>query len=284
MVTSDVLNPGIFAAAQEIGGFNLLAPYVLQLSSRVYFNLDEPANLTNSDIRSASMEEILQKSSPGDSIYVAASIDNRETQTVPLYEHSQKKGIEFLISLDNWVYFPERLGDLGPCRLIVYDSFAFNYAKKVFGEFHDVLQVENFYLKEIISKVKSLHREENTWLFLDARPNDYTIFDHDLHEIGCCCSQISDLIKNGNKVTFRPHPGYFRKSCLDYLTKKDANLFRISQEKLLSKDLYTHSHVLGSPGYALYVAEMVGKKVFATASTNSFWNGPVFERLLSSSL
>jgi hypothetical protein len=278
MIDSDVRDPGVFAAAQEVGGFNLLAPFVLRQSTLARFYLENPANLSRSEIFKVSIEYILQESIPGDSIYVAASIDNLESQTLPLFQHSHDNGIEFSISLDNWVYFPERLAGLGPSNLIVYDTFAFNYAKKVFGDYHNVSLKQNYYLDQIRSRVEGFHPDENAWLFLDARPNAFTQFDADLHENGCCCSQIADLTKNGNTVTFRPHPGYFRKSCLDFLTKMNPNIFRISQEEQLSEDLCTHSYVLGSPGYALYVAEMVGKKTFTTASTNALWNGPLFER------
>lgn len=272
--------PRFFAAAQEIGGFNLLASYVLRQSRQACFYLEDPAYQKKSGIVTVSIEYILRESRPGDSIYVAASIDNLESQTLPLFQHSREKGIDFSISLDNWVYFPERLVGIEPTNLIVYDSFALNYAKKVFGNYHNVSQKENQYLNQIDAKVKEVKPEENTWLFLDARPNAFTLFDVDLHEDGCCCSQIAALIKNGSRVTFRPHPGYVRKNCLDFLTKINTTLFRISQEKLLSEDLCSHSYVLGSPGYALYIAEMVGKKTFATAFTNASWNGPKFERHL----
>ncbi len=270
----------VFAAAQEVGGFNLLSPHVLSISSEVYFNLEPPAIHLAGSLPNISLNELIEEMKSGDKVFVAASIDNRTTQTLPLYQYTKKSNVDFTISLDNWVYFSERLVGIGPARLIVYDEFALHYAKRVFGDFHDIILVKNHYLNDICKILTSRRTEENSWLFVDARPNLFTIFDKDLHEIGCCCSQIETILKAGGNVTFRPHPSFKRKTCVNYLIAKYDARFRISNENVLYRDLFNHSHVLGSPGYALYVASQAGKQVFSTASTNSEWNGPVFNKLL----
>lgn len=271
--------PRVYVAAQEIGGWNLLQHYVSKLSSQIYFNLEPPAKGVDQTLSSISTKSMINELKTIDKVFVAASIDNRNSQTLPLYLHTRAIETDFIISLDNWVYFPERLVGIGPTHLIVYDVYAFNYAKAVFGDFHNVSQVRNYYLEEICLQVSRHRSQENSWLFVDARPNLFTNFDQDLHENGCCCTQIKAVIEKGGSITFRPHPGFRRNSCENYLSAKYDGRFQISNEKLLYRDLFNHSHVLGSPGYALYVASQAGKQVFSTASTNSEWNGPIFERL-----
>ena len=271
--------PRVYAAAQEIGGMNLLRSYLSRLSSQIHFNLEHPAISLIQAVPSMSTLEIINELGEKDKIFVAASIDNRKSQTLPLFVQAKKRKSEFTISLDNWVYFPERLVGVGPTRLIVYDLYAYDYAKKVFGDFHEVELVQNYYLKEICLEVSNHSSDDNSWLFVDARPNVFTLFDRDLHENGCCCTQIEAVLREGGFVTFRPHPSHRRISCENYLVTKYEGQFRLSKESLLYRDLFNHSNVLGSPGYALYVASESGKKVFSTASTNHQWNGPIFERL-----
>lgn len=280
MAKLNSLQPRVYAAAQEMGGMNLLWPYVSRLSSQIHFNLEDPAISLIQAVPSMSILEIINELGERDKIFVAASIDNRKSQTLPLFLQAKKRNSEFTISLDNWVYFPERLVGVGPTRLIVYDLYAYDYAKKVFGDFHEVELVQNYYLNEICLEVSKHSSEDNSWLFVDARPNVFTLFNRDLHENGCCCTQIEAILKAGGFVTFRPHPSHRRISCENYLVSKYEGRFRLSKEILLYRDLFNNSNVLGSPGYALYVASQSGKKVFSTASTNHQWNGPIFESFL----
>jgi hypothetical protein len=273
------LDSRIFVAAQEVGGLNLLAPHVLRMAKKTLFSLESPAAAIFVPSAPISQAGIIQESSSGDSIYVAASIDNRKTQTLPLYLHSKKNDVGFSVSLDNWVYFPERLSELGPSRIIVYDTYAFDYAQKVFNNYHEIVLEENLYLKNICEEIGQSQSEKISWLFVDARPNLFTVFEKDLHELGCCCSQIKAILEMDEVVTFRSHPGHSRQGCIEYLTSRYHGRLHLSQEVKLSNDLRRHSHVLGSPGYALYVASQANKKVFSTASTNSEWHGPIFNRL-----
>ena len=270
-----------FAVGQEIGGVNLLVPFAKQLSPNFKLCLDSPSKELYEESVIISIKEVIESSNPGDRILVAGSIDNLSTQTLPLYEHCKKNEIDFSITLDNWVYYPERLKGLGQTNLIVFDSFAFKYAKSVFGSTHKIYQVENSFANAILIESERVPKNQNSWLFLDSRPNTFTDFPTDIHALGCCCSQIVRVMKFSDHVTYRSHPSYKRLECLSYLASFPSSKIIFSEESNLAKDLGRHSHIFGSPGYALYLGLLAGKQVFVTSKTTPTWHGPEFTLLSS---
>ena len=279
MSNKKVNAPITFAVGQEIGGVNLLIPFAKQLSPHLKLCLDSPSKELYKESVTISIKEVIESSNPGDRIVVAGSIDNLPTQTLPLYEHCIKRGIDFSITLDNWVYYPERLKGLGKTNLIVFDHFAFKYAESVFGSFHKIHQVENSFANAVLVEAKKMPIIQNSWLFLDSRPNTFTSFPTDLHGVGCCCSQIVRVMKFSEHFTYRSHPSYKRLECLSYLASFSSSKIDFSEEPDLAKDLGRHSHIFGSPGYALYLAFLAGKQVFMTSKTTPTWHGPEFTLL-----
>jgi hypothetical protein len=270
----------ILLATQENGGANQLLSYLdtVVCDSRIWRMFPSNNSKMNPRYSEISKSDILVSLQSFDLIIVAASVDNRESQTQFLSHLVEGCNIPLFVFLDSWLNFKERLENVKSSALLVSDKFAYNYAKEIANENDHVLMVEDC---EFSLLKKSYHPSlpNSNILLLETRRDNFSVGAIHLHGPECFCFYAESLLKKftNQKLIYRRHPSISINSCHIYLDKNPS--IEISNNHLLVDDLNRCNSVFGKPSRALYLADNLGLATMRLCDVNKNWHGPQFNRV-----
>jgi len=273
-------NKSILVATQENGGANQLLSFLdtVKCETKIWRMFPSKNSKINQRYLEITESDIIKSVQSFDLIIVAASVDNRESQTQFLSRLVEGYRIPFFVFLDSWLNFKERIENVKFSALLVSDKFAYNYAKEIANENDHVLMVED----REFSMLRNAYRpslSNSNILLLETRQDNFSVDALHLHGVECFCYYAESLLKKfeNKKLIYRRHPSILYNGCHDYLDK-NPNI-EISQHRLLVDDLNRCRSVFGKPSRALYLADNLGLEAMRLCDVNKNWHGPHFNRI-----
>ena len=273
-------NKTILVATQENGGANQLLSFLdtVICDARIWRLFPSKNSRINQRYSEISESYILESLRSFDVIIVAASVDNRESQTQFLSRLVENSRIPLFLFLDSWLNFKERIENVKYSALIVSDKFAYSYAKEVASENDPVLMVEDCESTLLRRSYRPSLPSSNI-LLLETRPDDFSVGAIHPHGLECFCYYAESLLKKfkTKKLIYRRHPSISLNGCHYFLDKNPH--IEISQNHQLVEDLNRSNSVFGKPSRALYLADTLGLETMRLCDVNKNWHGPHFNRV-----
>ena len=185
-------------------------------------------------------------------------------------QYARRLNIYCIAVLDHWVNYPSRFMRNGrqvlPDELWVFDSYAFDYAKKSFPGTPVRLQ-SNSYMNMQVSKITSLPKANCANLLYILEPIQTRWFGELEPEFQALNYFFSVLEKSSfchpKSITLRPHPSEDPHKYLKYCNQENSVPVSMSAGSL-SHDIAQSEFVVGCHSYAMVIALMAGKTVFSS--------------------
>ena len=274
----------------EVGGWNLAYSYLINANFEVEYFVKGPCLVQASqskDVKILSRFEELDLTkfdeviiSPPDRGYSTGAKFSDEFLR-PLISHLNQYNRRCTVILDNWVNFEIRLQNLNPDKVIVFDTYAYEYASRLVDKTVKLQKEENWFLKNMRIQLRKEVNSDLKILVIHARKNSYTTYSRPENDTYCICEKLSRLLLHlrHSSILFRIHPSESENSCASHFEEKYpdfAHRFSRSLFADLVADLADASLVIGMPSYALYLSQKLGFSTYFIDEPNELWNGPMF--------
>ena len=277
-----------FAVTHELGAALLLYHFLENENLKPFCLSTGPSSHLPAKfgLQSFDLDQIEELIDNGENVsYLGSTPSNFSSVVMPFLQLFGARKCEKILILDNWVNYRNRMGDLIPDSILVFDELAAEYAADIFPNRKSSIKlVTNYYLEFCRNQLESGYTKSENILFVEVNDNEFTNFSNFKNGRYCICPKLKKLceIYKERRIIFRQHPSTLRESCFfEFIAEypQYAHTVVLSQNLELIEDLRIVSLVLGLPSYALYLAQELGFDVKTLEETNNKWHGPIFNRL-----
>lgn len=188
-------------------------------------------------------------------------------------EYGISSKIRTVSVLDHWVNYEERFirGDkeLYPKEIWTFDNQAYKIARNLFGDKNiEIYQLHNYYLQELIRKVRPIDRNKRPELLYVLEPIVPKWSKFRLHEYEALDYFVVNM-KNLNLpenilIRFKPHPSEAPGKYAAWIERQNNANFILDESIDLAEGISRASWVVGCQSFAMVVALFAGREVICT--------------------